>query len=205
MKKASYTIPCASRFRDSVVALAERRKVNAGDLARSVMLLVPMQEIDSFPDPGNPAADDRETVILKSGTAAGKPWQRKPRLQVRLPEGFDPVTIRKALSMALAMDTGATKLRLDDPAEARTMSGEMARLKAMIATLAFEPLPDGVETRAEALHVLGFPPGRTPGRELLRQRFRTLAAIHHPDSGIGDHQRMSQLNAAMDLLRADAA
>lgn len=205
MKKSSYTIPCASRFRDDIAALATRRKVNAGDLARSVMLLVPMHEIEAFPDPGNPAADDRETVILKTGPAAGKPWQRKPRLQVRLPEGFDPVTIRRALGMALAMDSGATKLRLDDPAEAQALDGEMLRLKAMIATLAFEPLPDGVETRAEALHVLGFPPGRIPSREMLRQRFRTLAAIHHPDSGIGDHQRMSQLNAAMELLRAAAA
>jgi len=28
-----------------------------------------------------------------------------------------------------------------------------------------------------------------------------LAAIHHPDSPYGSHQRMSQLNAAMDHLR----
>lgn len=33
---------------------------------------------------------------------------------------------------------------------------------------------------------------------------RMLAAIHHPDSGYGSHERMSQLNSAMDILRRDS-
>lgn len=32
-------------------------------------------------------------------------------------------------------------------------------------------------------------------------RFRKLATVYHPDGKHGCHQRMSQLNAAMDLLR----
>ncbi len=67
--------------------------------------------------------------------------------------------------------------------------------------LAFEPLPGGVKTEAEALHVLGKAPGPVPGIGELRARFRMLAAIHHPDSGYGSHERMSQLNSAMELLR----
>ena len=39
-----------------------------------------------------------------------------------------------------------------------------------------------------------------PGLGELRARFRMLAAIHHPDSGHGSHERMSQLNSAMDIL-----
>jgi hypothetical protein len=199
MTKASYTISCASHFRDAVSSLAERRGVNVGDLARSVMLIVPMDDIHSFPDPGEPMADDRETVILKSGTAKGRPWQRKPRLQVRMPAGFGPATIRKALALALAMDRGDTEVRIDDgdlvPAE------EVVRLKTIVSALSFEPLPNGVTTVAEALHVLGFPPGYRPEIATLRARFRMLAAIHHPDSGFGDHRRMAQLNSAMDVLR----
>jgi len=62
-------------------------------------------------------------------------------------------------------------------------------------------LPHGVETRADALHVLGFPPNSHPDARELRARFRLLATVHHPDAAQGSHARMSQLNAAMDLLR----
>ncbi len=72
-RKRSYAIPCASAFRDAVTALAERRRVNAGDLARSVLLLVPRDVVARYPDPGEPAPDDREQVVLKSGPSANKP------------------------------------------------------------------------------------------------------------------------------------
>jgi DnaJ-class molecular chaperone len=39
----------------------------------------------------------------------------------------------------------------------------------------------------------------------IRAKYRILAAIHHPDSNYGSHQRMTQLNAAMDLLRRHIA
>jgi hypothetical protein len=78
----------------------------------------------------------------------------------------------------------------------------------MIAVLSFAPLPGGVHTRADALHVLGLPPPSTresgPDVGVLRARFRMLAAIHHPDSGYGSHERMSQLNSAMDILGRDS-
>jgi hypothetical protein len=79
---------------------------------------------------------------------------------------------------------------------------EIERLKAIISVMAFEPLPDGVQTREEALHVLGFAPGERPDGRTLRAKFRMMATIHHPDSNHGDHHRMSQLNQAMELLRA---
>ena len=52
IKKHSYTIPCASAFRDAVTDLSVRRRVNVGDLARSVLLVVPEGVIRDFPDPG---------------------------------------------------------------------------------------------------------------------------------------------------------
>lgn len=230
--KHSYTIPCASGFRDAVDKLASRRKVNVGDIARSVLLVMPPETIAAFADPGEPAADDRETVILKSGPALGRPWRRKPRLQVRMAPGYAVETIRKALGMALSLERGAIRVRLEDPnapppkpepppppaAEAfpkverrrgvreqsqklEAVSEEIDRLKAIINVLAFEPLPDGVQSRAEALYILGFAPGDTPDARTLRAKFRMLATIHHPDSHHGDHHRMSQLNQAMELLR----
>ncbi len=218
--KHSYTIPCASAFRDAVERLAGSRSVNVGDIARSVLLVIPAATIAAYPDPGEPAAEDRETVILKSGPAKGRPWRRKPRLQVRMAPGYQVAFIRQAL--ALAMARGTRVVRLEDP-EAKpppppppppapapaaqdhlklleAVTEELERQKAVISVLAFEPLPEGVNTRAEALHVLGFPPGVHPDRRAIKARFRMLATIHHPDSHYGSHHRMSQLNQAMEVL-----
>jgi hypothetical protein len=215
--KQSYTIPCSSAFRDAVEALAARRKVNVGDIARSVLLVMPAASVVHADDPGEPPPGDRETVILKSGPAKGRPWRRKPRLQVRMAPGFDPITIRRALGLALAMERGDVAVRLDDPnrppsappdplPEQATaappsaaasiphdVSEEMERMQTVISVLAFEPLPEGVVTRAEALHVLGFAPGIRPDRRAIRARFRMLATIHHPDSRFGSHLRMMEI------------
>ena len=215
--KHSYTVPCSSAFREAVEALAESRQVNVGDLARSVLLVVPAMEVERFTDPGEPASHDRETVILKSGPAEGRPWRRKPRLQVRMPPGHGIPFIRRALGLALALAEGKLSVTLEDPKAAAQRSqpvpppppaieedpteDELERLRAIISTLAFQPLADGVRSRAEALYVLGFLPDARPDSRIVRAKFRLLATIHHPDGEHGDHQRMSQLNQAMSLLR----
>ena len=215
--KHSYTVPCSSAFREAVEALAESRQVNVGDLARSVLLVVPGPVVERFPDPGEPPSHDRETVILKSGPAEGRPWRRKPRLQVRMPPGHGIPFIRRALGLALALAEGTLSVTLEDPQAAAQRSkpvppspppseedptaDELDRLRAIISTLAFEPLADGVRSRAEALYVLGFLPNARPDSRTVRAKFRLLATIHHPDGEHGDHQRMSQLNQAMSLLR----
>lgn len=223
--KQSYTIPCTSRFRDAVSDLAETRGVNVADLARSVIILVPKPQIAAYPDPGGPKADDRETVILKSGPSAGKPWRRKPRLQVRMPAGWEAPLIRRALAMALAMDGGEIVMGITTPEDkeaqaARLMAAERERtevkdqidqvreqaalqlekLRDMLKTLAFEPIEGGVTNIDEALYVMGFSADDMPDRRDIRSRFRSLATVYHPDSGVGDHERMAQLNSAQDIL-----
>jgi len=226
--KHSYTIPCTSEFRDRVGLLAERRKVNVADLARSVLLMVSYADISKFSDPGDPVADDRETVILKSGPSKGRPWRRKPRLQVRMAPGYEVLHIRKALNLALYMEAGKAQIRIDtaDTIQAKkeaeirmrheveeqakqqavihnlpeTME-EIDRLRAMVSVLSFDPLIQGIQDRGDALHILGFAPKAYPDRSELRARFRMLATIHHPDGKYGSHERMSQLNQAMEVLR----
>lgn len=218
--KHSYTVPCSSAFRDAVENLAQARRVNAGDLARSILLMMPPEAVALWPDPGEPEAGDRETVVLKSGPSEGRPWRRKPRLQVRMPEGHDPVVIRKALALALSLSKGQVALSLTDPKADKKPASEPAietpakpaeppdhimeeleRLRTIVGALAFDPLAHGVRTRAEALYVLGFPPGAMPDTATIRARFRMLAAIHHPDAHTGNHARMAQINAAVDILR----
>ncbi len=230
-RKHSYTVTCSSAFRDAVFALADRRKVNVADMTRSIVLVVPEEIISNFGDPGEPARDDRETVTIKSGAAAGRLWRRKPRLQVRMTPGLDVTLVRKALGLALALEQGEIRINIntekvgaepevDDTfeiprdvieveevssksdEEALGESDELERLRALVSVLSFDPLDQGITCRGEAMHVLGFPPGPVPDSGTLRNRFRMLATIHHPDSPYGNHIRMSQLNAAMDHLRS---
>lgn len=229
--KQSYTISCSSDFRDRVGNLADKRKVNVADLARSILLSLPAETIHSYDDPGDPKAEDREVVVLKSGPSKGRPWRRKPRLQVRMAPGYDPLMIRKALNIALHMDEGKAVVRIDTAETAQqhqaeleavrkqaeaaakvafeqknTLSAEtreeMERLKAMVSVLSFEPLRDGVQDRSDALYVLGFPAKSYPTKMEIIGRFRMMATIHHPDGQYGSHERMSQLNQAMSLLRS---
>ncbi|PCI42309.1 MAG: molecular chaperone DnaJ [Rhodospirillaceae bacterium] len=220
-KKHSYTVPCSSSFRDQALALAQLKHCNVADLARSVVLVVPLKVIDDFADPGGPARDDRETVVLKSGKAEGKPWQRKPRLQVRMATGFAVETIRKALALALAIELGKLSIGVkseqdrqneekrlhehndllrDADLSLRKNHDEQERLSSVVKSLYFEPLVDGVQTYEQALYVMGFEPDSDPDARDVKARFRRLATVYHPDGKHGCHQRMSQLNAARELL-----
>lgn len=211
--KTSYTIPCSSTFRDAVTELADRRRINVADMARSVVLTLPKDTISRFPDPGAPLADDREMIILKSGTSKGRPWKRKPRLQVRLAPGYEEGFLRRALNMALAMDEGAVQIHVEAPEfglEVETQKNaretersllEMEKLQSVVSVLVFEPLTHEVETRADALYVMGYHAMARPSAKDLRSRFRLVATVHHPDSGYGSHERMSQLNSAMEYLK----
>lgn len=205
--KQSFAISCSSQFRDSVMALAERRGVNVGDIARSILLTFPAEAIERLDDPGEPMEGDREVIKLKSGSSPGKVWRRKPRLQVRLPPGYGVSTIRRAIGLALALDGGSKMVMIEEGQEPtmrdrlKTAGKEILRLRAIVEALAFSPLQGGVNTCRDALFVLGFSQDDTPDVRVIKARFRMLATIHHPDSGFGDHRRMSQLNAAINCLR----
>jgi hypothetical protein len=204
-KNKSYVVSCPGAFRDAVLDLAERRGVNAGELARSILLLMPDQAA-RFPDPGEPEPGDRETVILKSGANQGKHWRRKPRLQVRLGGGRDTADIRRALALALAVDRGDFAVKIEDgrnPGSDQRLKearAEITRMRGQLKALSFEPLEHGVRKRVDALYVLGFPSDARPEHDEIKKRYRKLAAIHHPDSSQGEHRRMAQLNDAVAKL-----
>lgn len=215
-RSRTYAIPCPSPFRDRVTALAQGRGVSVADLARAILLTVPEAAIRAAADPGEPAGGDRETVALKSGASKGRVLRRKPRLQVRLQPGLDIALLRRALALALAMaetppppaPAPAREIASEAKREAerlaariKSLEEELERLRLMLSAAAFEPLKEGVRSRADALHVLGFPSHATPDDRTLKAKFRMLAMIFHPDSPYGDTLRMGQLNAAMDALR----
>ena len=129
-------------------------------------------------------------------------------LQVRLPAGYAISTVRRALNLLLFLSRNERQIDISDPAEARQRQAaedratteEIERLRNIVSMLSFNPLAGGVRSRMDALHVLGFAPSNRPSRDEIKARFRALAAVHHPDGHFGNHQRMSQLNAAMEIL-----
>ena len=172
------------------------------DLVRSVLLLMTADALTELPDPGEPGVDDREPVMSRSA-AGGRSWRRKPRLQVRLPDGFSSGDIRRAAAFALALGQGRIGVAVGgggDRDALDTARADLDRSRAALAALMVQPLPNGVRSRDDALYVLGFPPRSLPERPAARARYRLLAPIYHPDSATGDHARMSQLNAALDWL-----
>jgi hypothetical protein len=130
--------------------------------------------------------------------------------------GYDTVTLRRALGLALLIDKGTVDISLNDGVKRQAepavdesliheVREELTRLRSIISALSFVPLPQGIKNRDDALHILGFPPGSLPDGRSMKSRFRTLASIHHPDSSHGDHGRMSQLNEAIDRLKHSAS
>lgn len=206
----AYVVPCPSGFRDRVMALAERRGVSAGDLARAVLLLLPGEALAKVPDPGEPSPEDREIVKLRSGPSKGRVLRRKPRLQVRLPVGHAMSDLRRALSLALdlaageqeiAIETGADRqARAETHSAGARLSEEVESLHKTIETIRLRPLEKGVTSRGDALHALGFSPYAMPERTAIRARYRQLARVYHPDAPFGDHVLMSQLNEALERL-----
>jgi hypothetical protein len=206
----AYVVPCATAFRDRVTALAAQRGVSAGDLARAVLLLVPRGVVMRATDPGEPRPEDREVVKLRSGASKGRVLRRKPRLQLRLPTGHGLSELRRALALALDLAAGeqAIALETDDERRARDeaarvgerLTDEVAGLRRTIEMIALQPLENGVTSRGEALHVLGFSPMALPDRDAIRSRYRNLARVYHPDAPHGDDARMSLLNQALDKL-----
>ena len=222
----SYVVSVSSQFRDLVLNFAQQNRVGPSDLVRSVLLTTRQEELDACIDPGEPLEEDREQVLVQSGVSQGRILRRKPRLQIRLEVGLSMIAIRKTLKLAIDRHESNAELNIisfekdadknqipedsentDNPSDfvleeaLETAHAELDRLYDTISSLSFVPLPNGVRTRAEALYVLGLPPSTRPNLDIIKERYRKMAKIHHPDNRIGNHARMAQLNEALQLLR----
>ncbi len=212
-KTISYVLPCSSVFRDAVLALAEQRQTQPGELVKAVLLMVERARIEAHDDPGEPETDDREVVTLQSGPQTGRSIRRKPRLQLRLPAGFAADFLRKTLALALDMvdQSVLVELRDGDTPHPDTklaalehkiakLDEEIETLREVLARIAFRPLGNGVQTEADARYVLGMTPREVVDAETVKQRFKLLANAFHPDRRWGDRVRMVQVLDARRLL-----
>lgn len=192
-------------------------------LARAGLVLVQERPELAVPDPGA-GSFEREGLAATSGGGVSRLWL--PRLRLSAPSRSTPEEIRIALATLLAIctpdqpqarsvaepkaDEGAQRAAPTGPSDPKPSErdSEVARLRednAQLRTaldhLAPKALPQPPRTAAQAAWLMGFANewGLTP--ELVTGRYRQLARIYHPDTGIAaDSSRMAQLTAARGVL-----
>ncbi len=193
-ERAVYTVPCHAAFRNATLTLAKRRGVDAAGLVRMVLALVSPAVRASVPDPGEPSGPDRHA----------RP-SLMPVLVLRLAPGLDHATIRQALAVALALDN--QEIRLIDRDEHAKLNTRMEKLEyrsrtlaKAIERLAFRP-KSGRLSLNDAAGMLGLLGDHGYDEQLVTKRFRELAPIFHPDTGVLPcRERMAQLIDARNLL-----
>ena len=82
-----------------------------------------------------------------------------------------------------------------------TIQKELKTLKRVVSKLLFTPIEDGVKTRDDALYIFGFSNKITPPQISVSRRYKELASIYHPDTALGSHSRMTQINQAYQILK----
>ncbi|WP_029007918.1 hypothetical protein [Azospirillum halopraeferens] len=184
----SCAVPCFPDFHDAVLRLAARRGCDAGALAAAALLVTP--DIAGIDDPGAPA-DGEATAVLA----------------VLAEHPAEPAVIRRALAAALA---------LADPQAWRLVRGaDLSRLEAQVQVLdyrnkalvnalervSFQPLDGGLTQVRDAARLFGFVNEWCFDEDRVVRRFRELAPVYHPDTGVvGCRDRMVQLIEARNLL-----
>ncbi|MGF7173311.1 hypothetical protein [Azospirillum doebereinerae] len=177
-------IPCGVRLAEAVRALSALRGSTPSDLASAALLLVP----DAAGDPGESDEDGRAGLALRSCV-----------------RGSDSA-IRRALAAAVA---------LADPGFRVVPAADVGRLEAAVETLgyrnktlahalkrlSFQPLDGRVTELRDAVQMFGFVNEWCFDEDQVRRRFRELAPVYHPDTGVvACRERMGQLIDARNLL-----
>lgn len=219
----SVIVPCTLALQEAVTALCARTGTDPSVLARAGLLLVQERPELAVPDPGS-GSFERVGHSSTSGERVSRLWL--PRLRLSAPSRSTPEEIRIALATLLAMcapaqpqaKTAAEPKSEDKPpisapsgppqpspaerdGELARLREENAQLRTALDHLAPKALPQPPRTAAQAAWLMGFANewGLTP--ELVTGRYRQLARIFHPDTGIAaDSSRMAQLTAARGVL-----
>ncbi|MCW2235882.1 hypothetical protein [Azospirillum canadense] len=181
----AYAVSCPAGFAVAVLTLARARGVDVSALASAALLLAP----ERMPDPGVPEEPDERAVLV-----------------LRLAPGLDDAAVRRGLAAALALaDPG---LRLVPAADVGTLEAAVETLtyrnKALAHALervSFRPLDGPMTQVRDAAQLFGFVNEWCFDEDRVVKRFRELAPVYHPDTGVvACRERMSQLIDARNLL-----
>ncbi|MBP2292321.1 hypothetical protein [Azospirillum rugosum] len=182
---ATYAVSCPARFAAAVLTLARARGIDLSALASAALMLAP----DRMPDPGVPDEPDERAVLV-----------------LRLAPGLDDAAVRRALAAALALaDPG---LRLVPVAEVghleaavETLTYRNKALAHALERVSFRPLDGPMTQVRDAAQLFGFVNEWCFDEDRVVKRFRELAPVYHPDTGVvACRERMAQLIDARNLL-----
>ena len=200
-QRVVYAVPCYPDFRSAVLTLAKARELAVAELVRMVLALVSPTIRAGIPDPGEPG---------REGTTLGTQHNRRPTLiptlVLRLAPGLDHVTIRRALALALAFDDPKSYRLIREDEYRNLVNGyekleyrNRALIKA-IDRLAFRPQARHLNI-GDATAILGLSRDLIYDEQVISKRFRELAPIFHPDTGVLPcRERMGRLIEARNLL-----
>ncbi|OYD85700.1 hypothetical protein [Azospirillum brasilense] len=179
-----YTIPCTPAFAAAAVRLAAGRGTDVSALATAALLLAP----DRMPDPGAPGGAERAV------------------LELRLPPGHSDAAIRRALAAALALAEPGCRLMPADEAgrlegAVETLTYRNKALAHALERVSFRPLDGKLTQVRDAAQMFGFVNEWCFDEDRVVKRFRELAPVYHPDTGVvACRDRMAQLIDARNLL-----
>lgn len=215
----SVIVPCTLELQDAVTTLCARAGTDASVLAQAGLVIVQERPELAVPDPG---AGSFERVGLASASGDRTGRLSLPRLRLSAPSRSTPEEIRTALATLLALCAPVAEVVAPQPeakpqpaappappaASPAQPNGDLARLReenAQLRTaldqLAPKALPQPPRTAAQAAWLMGFANEWGLTAELVTGRYRQLARIYHPDTGIAaDSSRMAQLTAARGVL-----
>ncbi len=194
------SVPCGRAFADAVLDLAARRGTDPSALASAALLLGgALGDDPGAQDPGaqDPGAQD-PGVEDEAGAAA---------LELRLPARHDDAAIRRALACALALadPSGWRLVRAADVARQQmrveTLEYRNRALANALERVSFQPLDGRLNDVRDAARLFGFINEWCFDEDRVVRRFRELAPVYHPDTGVvGCRERMAQLIEARNIL-----
>lgn len=201
------TVPCQPALLMAVESAAAARGMAAGRLVAATLLVTGTRALDALPDPGEPERSSLATRTVTLASGRSRRVRVVPKLRVRVAEPVDHATVRKGAWVAatLGASDGAC---LVTTGELAAMEMEVSRgrvrleqLTAALETLAFRPLRQPIRKSWQATYVMGFTHEWGLDEKTITTRFRSLAPIFHPDTGLlSSAERMSQLLEARNFL-----
>lgn len=204
-------VPCRRAFAEGVLALCRSKGLAPGDLVGAAEAIFPSALIDGFEDPGPPRPEDAAVTFRAKAGGGARRVRTTPAILVATRRPAEAARIRRCLAMALALSDGDRwRLLHADTIQAwhaawaereRELRLDRDLVEESLRRLAFRPVPGGVRSVAQAVRVMGLASEFGCTADAVNRRFRELAPVFHPDTGLlGCPERMRQLIEARKLL-----
>jgi hypothetical protein len=191
MRSRRLIIACSVDLAEAARSAEARSGRTLSQLVNGLLYALPEEAIDGLADFAEPQ---------------GRSRRQGARLPVRVAPRWHRAAIRRAIGFICGTDSGQLLVvsatdQADLWRELERSQRRIEQLLSFLERLSFQPIPGGVRSQEEARYILGLAPTAPTDTESLIARFRSLAPVYHPDSGLSEsHTRMVQLLEARRYL-----